>query len=138
MTDRTPGFAWLTFEQVVEFHDRNVAIFGGPSGIRDAALLQSALDRPRNKWAYGEGSISKLAAAYAFGIAKNHPFVDGNKRTAFIAMAVFLLANGHCLVASQDDATAAMLALASGTLSEDGLAAWLEAHTAAVSPDLTG
>ena len=122
----------------MEFHDRNVAVFGGPSGIRDAPLLQSALDRPRNKWAYGEGSISKLAAAYAFGIAKNHPFVDGNKRTAFIAMAVFLLANGRRLSALQDDATATILALASGTLSEDGLAAWLEAHTVVAPADLTG
>lgn len=123
------GVAWLTLGQVTEIHSRNVDRYGGARGIRDAGLLDSALDRPRNKWAYGERDILALAAAYAFGLARNHPFVDGNKRTAFIAMAVFLGANSRALTAPNDDATATMLALATGTLSEEALAAWLAGVT---------
>lgn len=116
---------WLDARIVFDLHDEQLSIFGGGSGVRDAGLLDSALDRPRNKWAYGEEDLTVLAAAYGFGISRNHPFVDGNKRTAFTAIIVFLGLNGVSLRPSLADATAAMLALAAGELDEDGLARWI-------------
>ena len=116
---------WLELGIVLDFHTEQLALFGGPDGIRDLGLLESALSRPVNKFAYGETSLAVLAAAYAFGIARNHPFVDGNKRTALASMIVFLNFNKLALVAPQEAATAIMLALAAGEIDENVLARWI-------------
>jgi death-on-curing protein len=116
---------WLTLEEIVVTHERQLALFGGAAGIRDRGMLESALMRPQNKWRYEEADLAALAAAYAFGIAKNHPFVDGNKRVAFLAMAGFLRRNGVKFAPSQEAATAAILAVAAGEVSEDGLTRWI-------------
>lgn len=120
---------WLTVELVVAIHDEQLRIFGGPPGIRDRTTLQSALDRPRNKWAYGETDMAALAAAYAFGISRNHPFVDGNKRASFLALITFLGLNGIDFVVPETDAAAAILALAAGEIDEDGLTRWIRDRT---------
>lgn len=116
---------WLDLEIVIDFHSEQLALFGGPEGIRDLGLLESALGRAQNKFAYGESSLAVLAAAYGFGIVRNHPFVDGNKRTALASMIVFLNLNGMALVADHDAATAIVLALAAGEIGEDVLARWI-------------
>ena len=117
---------WLTEDQVIRMHAEQLAIFGGPPGIRDRGMLGSALDRPRNKWACDEErDLAKLAAAYAFGVARNHPFVDGNKRVAFMCMIVLLLKNGIAIAPPEAEATAAMQDLAAGETDEDGLARWI-------------
>ncbi len=99
------------------------------AGLRDAGALESALARPRNLVAYGKPSVHELAAAYAFGIARNHPFVDGNKRTAFVASVVFLETNGWSFTASEEDVVVTFLALAAGGLTQDRLAKWFVANT---------
>lgn len=116
---------WLTLEEILVAHERQLARFGGPAGLRDLGALESALDRPRNKLAYGETELASLAAAYAYGIARNHPFVDGNKRAAFIAMMVFLRLNGVRFAPSPAEATSAILGLAAGEISEEGLTRWI-------------
>lgn len=105
-------------------HDRQLAEHGGGAGLRDAGLLESALARPVNRWSYGEDDRSALAAAYAFGIARNHPFVDGNKRTAWVFARLFLALNKVDLRFTPEDAIAAMLALAAGEVSEEEMADW--------------
>jgi death-on-curing protein len=121
---------WLSTPIVLAFHSNQVQEHGGSLGLRDAALLESALNRPRNKHSYNSDvSLVQLAAAYGFGIARNHPFVDGNKRVAFLAMYVFLRLNGLSIDADEPDVVATMLALAAGELDEDGLAVWLKNHT---------
>lgn len=119
---------WLTAAMVRDFHSEQLALFGGPDGVRDVGLLESALARPLNKWSYGETDLAKLAAAYAFGLSGNHPFLDGNKRTAFTAMIVLLGLNGCALETPRAEATAAMLALAAGELDEEALARWIATH----------
>lgn len=116
---------WLTVELVVAFHDEQLREFGGPPGLRDAGMLESALGRPQNKWSYGETDLAALAAAYAFGIARNHPFVDGNKRAALLALVTFLGLNGVDLVADQAEAVVVIRELASGEIEEEGLARWI-------------
>jgi death-on-curing protein len=116
---------WLTVEDVVDLHGEQLAIFGGPLGLRDQGLLESALGRPSNRWNYGESDLAALAAAYAFGIARNHPFVDGNKRAAFAAMMVFLRLNGVRFAPDVGEATAAIVSLAAGELGEEGLTRWI-------------
>lgn len=116
---------WLTVGLVVAIHGEQLRLFGGPVGVRDPAMLESALDRPRNKWAYGERDLATLAAAYAFGIARNHPFVDGNKRAAFLSLITFLGLNQIEFVAPEAEAAAAILALAAGEIDEAGLARWI-------------
>ena len=116
---------WLTYAQVVRIHAEQLALFGGPPGILDEGLLASAIDRPRNKRAYGERDLSGLAAAYAFGIARNHAFVDGNKRTAFAAMMIFLAKNGVAFAPSPGEAVRMILELAAGTRGEAALADWI-------------
>ena len=116
---------WLTADSVCDAHSGQLVIFGGPDGIRDVGLLEPALDRPRNKWAYGETDLASLAAAYGFGLSRNHPFIDGNKRTVFTAILMFLGLYGMPFKAPPPEASAAMLALASGTLDEEGLARWI-------------
>jgi death-on-curing protein len=116
---------WLDTDIVLDIHAEQLAIFGGGDGIRDLGLLESALARPLNKFAYGETDLAALAAAYAFGIARNHPFVDGNKRAAFGSMIVFLGLNKIDLDVPPEDATAMILEVAAGEIDEDGLARWL-------------
>lgn len=119
---------WVEPEAILDAHGRQIAEHGGGSGIRDQGLLASALARPQNLAAYGEPDVCSVAAAYAFGIARNHPFVDGNKRTAFIAGALFLVCNGQTFEAADDDVVASILALAEGRLDEPTLAAWYRNH----------
>ena len=116
---------WLPKDLILAVHDRQLAEHGGAAGVRDEGLLESALARPQNLFAYGECDVAALAGAYAFGIARNHPFVDGNKRTAFVACELFLAANGYDLTASDEECLAMMLGLAAGELSEVEFAAWL-------------
>jgi death-on-curing protein len=115
---------WLDAKIALAVHDRQLAEHGGGSGIRDQGMLESALARPVNRWSYGEADPASLAAAYAFGIARNHPFVDGNKRTAWVLARLFLALNQVTLKFEPDDAIRAMLALAAGGLSEAEMADW--------------
>ena len=109
-------------------HDESLAEHGGAPGLRDEGLLESALARPLNLVAYGEPDVAALAAAYGVGLAKNHAFVDGNKRAAFLAVGLFLALNGQRLATTQADATLTMLAVASGDMREDAFAAWIRSH----------
>ena len=120
---------WLVEGVVIAMHGEQISEHGGSPGIRDAGLLSSTLARPQNQAAYGEPSVFNLAAAYAFGIIRNHPFVDGNKRTGLLAAYVFLDLNGWELVASEVEAVAAVLALATNEMDEAGFASWLEAKS---------
>ncbi len=120
---------WLDKRLLTLLHDESLAQHGGASGLRDEGLLESALARPLNLVAYGEPDHADLAAAYAVGLAKNHAFVDGNKRAAFLAVGLFLGLNGYRLTATQSDATVAVLALAAGDLGEPGFAAWVRANS---------
>jgi death-on-curing protein len=116
---------WLTPGVVADVHSEQLALFGGPDGIRDQGLLESALARPINRFAYGETDMAALAAAYAFGIAKNHPFIDGNKRVSLLALIIFLRLNGIEFTPSEADAAAIILALAAGEVEEEGLTRWI-------------
>lgn len=116
---------WVTVEQAIRIHAEQLARFGGPEGIRDTGILESAMGRPLNKWGYGERDMAVLAAAYAYGLSKNHPFVDGNKRAAFMVMMVFLRKNGIAFAPPEAMATAAILGLAAGDIVEEGLARWI-------------
>ena len=116
---------WLTRQMVVAIHDEQLTIHGGASGLRDEGMLESALDRPKNRWSSERAELAELAAAYAFGIARNHPFVDGNKRTAFHAMMVFLRVNDIPFAPDPAHATAIILSLAAGEVSEESLTRWI-------------
>jgi death-on-curing protein len=118
---------WLLEDTVIAIHHRQIAEHGGSEGLRDEGLLSSALARAQNLLAYGQPlpDLAALAAAYAYGIARNHPFVDGNKRTALVATRTFLLLNGVDLDASQDEKYLTFLQLAHGTLTEEQLAEWI-------------
>ena len=121
---------WVEKAALLLLHAAALAEHGGPEGMRDEGLLESALARPKNLFAYeGVNSPARLAAAYAVGISRNHPFVDGNKRAAFIAMALFLALNGSRLRAEQVDATSIMLRLAAREIGEEELAAWITARS---------
>lgn len=121
---------WIRPEAVLAIHARQLAEHGGDAGLRDAGLLDSALNRPRNLLAYGDPKpdMAALAAAYAFGIASNHPFVDDNKRTAYVVCRTFLLLNGCDLAASAQEKYLTFLGLAEGSLTENDLADWLRRH----------
>ena len=121
------SFRWIDSRALVLLHDESLAIHGGASGIRDQGMLESALNRPVNLAAYGSPDVFECAAAYAYGLAKNHAFVDGNKRVAFLAAGVFLRLNGQRLQVTQVDAIRTVLALAAGEFSETDFAAWLRA-----------
>jgi death-on-curing protein len=123
---------WLRREAVLILHDESLAEHGGASGVRDAGLLDSALARPENLFAYGEPDLFDLAGVYAAGIVKNHPFVDGNKRTGFLAAAVFLEINGFSLRAGEVDATLKTIALAASEISDVEYAAWLRENAAPI------
>ena len=115
---------WVREDVVYAIHDHQLAEHGGPEGVRDAGALESALARPRNLAAYERPDAAALAAAYAYGLARNHPFADGNKRTAWVVARVFLAINGYRLEFDPPDAVRTIEALAAGTLSESELAAW--------------
>jgi death-on-curing protein len=121
---------WLDERLALAIHDRQLAEHGGGSGVRDAGLLESALARPQNRWTYGDDDPAALAAAYAYGVARNHPFVDGNKRTAWVLARVFLMLNAQELHYTSKEAIDTMLALAAGELSEDELADWFRTRLA--------
>lgn len=119
------SWRWINQHALLLLHAESLAEHGGAPGLRDEGLLESALGRPLNLAAYGEPDIAELAASYGVGQAKNHAFVDGNKRAAFLSVGLFLHLNGHRLTASQAEATLTMLAVAAGELSEADFAAWL-------------
>ena len=127
----TREWSWIDKRALLMLHDESLAEHGGAGGLRDEGLLDSALARPLNLAAYGEPDAADLAAAYGFGLAKNHPFVDGNKRAAFLAAGMFLAMNGLRLRASQAEATVAVFTLAAGELDEACFAAWLRKNSQA-------
>jgi len=122
------GWIWVTLAVAEAIHAEQLAEHGGGEGVRDIGLLESAMARPPNAASYGDPDVAALAAAYAYGIARNHPFVDGNKRTAAVISETFLMLNGHALTASDAELVVAILALAAGELSEEELADWFRAH----------
>lgn len=125
------NIVWILKEAVLAIHGRQIAEHGGSDGLRDEGLLLSALARPENLLAYGEDvDLAALAASYAYGIAKNHPFIDGNKRTALVVMRTFLASNDVDFVASREEKYRAFLELAEGTLSEEDLGTWIRKHIA--------
>lgn len=121
---------WVDKRALVLLHGESLAEHGGLPGLRDEGLPDSTLARPLNLAAYGQPDLAELAAAYGIGLAKNHPFADGNKRVAFLAVGLFLALNGWCLNATQVEATQAMFAVAAGELDEAAFAAWLRQHMA--------
>ena len=118
----------MSWNALLLLHGESLAEHGGGEGLRDEGLLDSALARPLNQLAYGEPDFADLAASYGVGLAKNHPFVDGNKRAAFLAVGLFLHLNGYRLRADQADATLTMLAVAAGDIPENEFATWIRAH----------
>lgn len=122
---------WVDKRLLVTLHDESLAMHGGSSGIRDEALLDSAMNRAPNLAHYGKPDYAELAAAYGIGLAKNHAFVDGNKRVAFLSVGLFLVLNGYKLTATQVVATLAMMAVAAGELSETEFADWIRKHSQA-------
>jgi death-on-curing protein len=124
---KTP--VWILRETVLALHEQLIARFGGASGLRDAGLLDSALARPQHLLAYGTPTLFQLAASYGYGLVKNHPFVDGNKRIGFTVVVLFLELNGCSFGADEADATVRTLALAAGDMSEADFADWLQAHS---------
>jgi death on curing protein len=125
---RPRQWRWLSADVLRAVHEEQLVEHGGAPGTRDEGLFESALARPQNLAAYGEPDVFELAASYAVALAKNHPFVDGNKRTAFVAMELFLLLNGWDLTASDAECVMTMLAVAGGAMTEQDLAAWLRTH----------
>ena len=122
-----PEIIWLLEEAVRAIHERQISEHGGSAGLRDEGLLQSALARPQHLMAYSDPppDLAALAASYAFGIARNHPFIDGNKRTALVVARTFLLLNGTNLEASQEEKYMTFLRLAEGSVTEEELAVWI-------------
>lgn len=125
MTVPTPP-KWVTYEQTIAIHSRQLRRFGGAAGLRDEGMLRSALERPVSKWQYEQAEMPVLAAAYAFGLAKNHAFVDGNKRIAFMTMVAFLRKNDIRFAPDQAQATKMFFALAAGEVSEESLTRWIK------------
>ena len=122
---------WITEQEVLAIHDRQLTEHGGPSGLRDPGLLDSALARPHQLFAYGDPDTFDLAASYTAGIVRNHPFVDGNKRTGFVIGILFLELNGYRFTAPEADATQAVLSLAAGEMTEERFTAWLRDNSEA-------
>ena len=131
MTGREP--VWLIRAVVGAIHDEQIAEHGGGAGLRDAALLEGAIDRPRNLAANSAPDLAALAAVLGHGIVRNHPFTDGNKRTAFVAVELFLNLNGHALIADDADCVLVMLRLAEGSIGEDDFAVWMRDRTKPVT-----
>lgn len=124
-------WVWLDVAVMLAVHDEQLAEHGGGSGMRDIGMFESAMNRPRHLAAYGMPDFAELAAAYGVELAKNHPFVDGNKRTAFVAMELFLFLNGYDLNADDADCILTMLAVAAGEMAEADFAAWIRNHSTA-------
>jgi len=122
------GWRWVNRQVLLLLHEESLAEHGGAPGLRDEGLLDSALSRPLNLALYGDPDVADLADAYGIALAKNHAFVDGNKRAAFLALGMFLALNGHRMRATQVDATLTMLAVAAGEISEKGLSQWIRDH----------
>ncbi len=122
------SWRWVHKDALLLLHGESLAEHGGGAGLRDAGLLESALARPLNLASYGEPDFAALAASYGVGLAKNHPFVDGNKRAAFLAVGLFLYLNGFRLQATQAEATLTILGVAAGDISEEAFAGWLRQH----------
>jgi death-on-curing protein len=120
---------WLTREECLALHEMMLSQYGGSEGLRDENMLESTLAKPRQLFAYGKPTLSDLAASYVFGVVKNHPFIDGNKRTGFMLGAGFLERNGYEFHASEAEAAVRTLALAAGEMSEKEFAAWLKANS---------
>lgn len=120
---------WILKETVLALHEQSLSEHGGSSGIRDEGLLDSALGKPQNQFAYGAPNLFDLAASYAFGLVKNHPFIDGNKRTGFVTAILLLQLNGWRFTADEADAAIRTLALAAGDMTESAYAAWLETNS---------
>ena len=120
---------WIDLEVVLAIHDEQLAEHGGQPRVRDRGLLESTTARPRNQFAYGEHSIARLAASYAFGISRNHPFLDGNKRSSLVVAELFLELNGFKLAATDAQCVTTFLQLAAGDLGEEQLAEWIAAHS---------
>ncbi|MBS3934802.1 MAG: type II toxin-antitoxin system death-on-curing family toxin [Sulfuritalea sp.] len=125
------NWQWIDRQALLLLHDESLAEHGGSPGLRDEGLFDSALARPLNLVAYGDPDYADLAAAYGVGLAKNHPFVDGNKRVAFLSVGLFLFLNGYRLTAGQAEATVVMLEIAAGDLDEAAFAAWIRANSKA-------
>jgi death-on-curing protein len=125
---------WLEVSEIIDMHAEQLARFGGPDGIRDQGLLESAVNRPMHRWHYEEADLADLAAAYAFGLARNHAFIDGNKRIAFQAMMTFLRLNEIPFAPAPAHATAIILSLAAGEVSEQSLARWIRDNWPAGAP----
>jgi len=121
-------WVWVRRSVILAAHAEQLVEHGGSPGIRDSGLLDSALARPLNRAAYGKPDAAELAAAYAYGLATNHPFVDGNKRTAFIALELFLALNGYRFAAGDAESAMSLLAVAAGTMKEEALASWIRRH----------
>ena len=134
MTGAEPSRAWVWLDPAVirAVHEEQLAEHGGAAGLRDEGLLESALARPLQLAAYGEPDLADLAASYGCGLARNHPFVDGNKRTAFVAVELFFALNGHELIANDVSCVLTMLDVASGQITEPDFADWLRRHTAPI------
>jgi death on curing protein len=122
---------WLSRDLILAIHDEQLAEHGGSTGLRDSGLLDSALARPLNRAGYGEPDTAELAAVYALAIARNHPFIDGNKRTAFVALELFLRLNGLAFIAGDADSVVMTLAMAGGELPDAEFIAWVRMHTEA-------
>jgi death-on-curing protein len=122
------GWVWIDPAVIDAVHDEQLAEHGGMAGVRDPNALASALARPQQLDSYGQPDVADLAAAYGYGLAKNHPFLDGNKRTAFVAVELFLVLNGHSLDASDADCVLTMLNVAAGELKEAAFADWIRGH----------
>jgi death on curing protein len=120
---------WVLREVVLMLHEQSLAEFGGAAGVRDEGLLDSALGKPQNLFAYGKPTIFTLAGSYAFGLVKNHPFIDGNKRAGFLVAVLFLELNGYQFQATEVDAALRTLALAAGEMTEAAYAEWLKANS---------
>lgn len=128
MSALPPVWTWLDAAVIQAVHEEQLAEHGGGTGMRDPNLLASALARPQQLASYGEPDVADLAASYGLGIARNHPFIDGNKRTAFVAVELFLVLNGSVLMATDVDCVLTMLDLATGKLAEADFAAWIRQH----------
>jgi death on curing protein len=123
-----PAWRWIKESSVLAIHEEQIAEHGGLAGVRDLPLLQSALARPQNLAGYGDPDVADLAASYAIGIARNHAFLDGNKRTAWVVAETFLLKNGYELIARDEDGVTAMLGVADGSMPEQEFAIWLRTY----------
>jgi len=122
-------FAWIDAAVVQAIHEEQLAEHGGSAGLRDAGLLESALARPLHLASYGKPDVAACAAAYGYGLSRNHPFVDGNKRTAFVTAELFMFLNGYALEAADADCVLIMLRVAEGSISEEDFAAWIRQNS---------